>query len=263
MDIGTAKPSKDEQALVTHYLIDLVEPNETYSAVRYRREGLRVLRRIGAGGRIALVVGGTGFYIRALLDGLSVPDVPPNAEFRARMHEEAQKLGPVGLHERLRRLDPASAARIHQNNLPRLIRALEIIEYKRGPVPAGSPGQSIPTLYLGLSMEREQLRRVADRRVANQVRCGLVEETEQLLEMGYEADAPAMQGFAYRQMVSYLSSECDLATAIAGYQAATHRYIRRQMTWFRADRRIHWIDAGTEALSTATEMIERWLSTAS
>jgi tRNA dimethylallyltransferase len=260
MDIGTAKPSKDEQALVTHYLIDLVEPNETYSAVRYRREGLRVLRRIGAGGRIALVVGGTGFYIRALLDGLSVPDVPPNAEFRARMHEEAQKLGPVGLHERLRRLDPASAARIHQNNLPRLIRALEIIENRRGPVPASSPGQSIPTLYLGLSMERAQLRRVADERVVNQVRCGLVEETQQLLEMGYEADTPAMQGFAYRQIVSYLSSECDLATAIADYQAATHRYIRRQMTWFRADGRIHWIDAGSDTVPTAHHLIERWLS---
>jgi tRNA dimethylallyltransferase len=263
MDIGTAKPSKDEQALVTHYLIDLVAPNESYSAVRYRSEGLQVLRRIGAKGRIALVVGGTGFYIRALLDGLSVPDVPPNAGFRARLRDEARKLGPEGLHERLRRLDPASAARIHQNNLPRLIRALEVIEYTQGPMPASSPGHSIPTLFLGLTMERAQLRSVSDRRVVNQVKCGLVEETRRLLEMGYEAESPAMQGFAYRQMVTYLSGECDLGTAIADYQAATHRYIRRQMTWFRADGRIHWISAGIDNVSTAHHMIDRWLSTAS
>jgi tRNA dimethylallyltransferase len=263
MDIGTAKPSKDDQARVTHYLIDLVEPNETYSAVRYRREGLRVLRRIGAKGRLALVVGGTGFYVRALLDGLSVPDVPPNSAFRARLREEAQMLGTKSLHERLRRLDPASAVRIHPNNLPRLIRALEVIQYTCGPVPLGSPEESIPTLYLGLTTGRAELRAISDRRVLNQVQRGLVEETRRLLEMGYEATSPAMQGFAYRQMVSYLSGGCDLATAIADYQAATHRYIRRQMTWFRADGRIRWIEAGNEAVSNAQRIIDQWLPTAS
>ena len=263
MDIGTAKPSKEEQARVTHYLIDLVAPNETYSAVRYRSEGLRVLRHIRAKGRIALVVGGTGFYIRALLDGLSVPDVPPNAGFRARMRDEAQQLGPEVLHERLSRLDPASAARIHQSNLPRLIRALEVIQYTRAPVPPSSPGQSVPTLYLGLTMERAQLRALSDRRVVNQVKCGLVEETRRLLKMGYEADLPAMQGFAYRQMVTYLSGECDLGMAVAEYQAATHRYIRRQMTWFRADGRIRWLNAGSDSISSARHLIDQWLSTAS
>jgi len=262
MDIGTAKPTRAEQLRVRHLMIDLAEPDEPYSAQRFRQEGLRVLQRIQAAGRVAFVVGGTGFYVRTLLDGLSLPAVPPNPSLRMRMRAEAAERGAPALHARLARMDPASAARIHQNNVPRLIRALEIVEHLNGPVPAPSTGETLPALRLGLTMERRELHGVADDRVIQQVRAGLVEETRLLLEMGYSPDLPALSGFGYRQMIGYLRGEVCLADAVRDYQAATQQYIRRQLTWFRADSRITWLESGLAARGRARDLVRNWLFTA-
>ncbi|MBV9281137.1 MAG: tRNA (adenosine(37)-N6)-dimethylallyltransferase MiaA [Chloroflexi bacterium] len=271
MDIGTAKPTREERVRARHFMIDLIEPNRRYSAKEYRDEGRRVLRRIAARGRIALVVGGTGFYVRALLDGIMLPDAPPNHGLRARLREEAERSGPETLHRRLRELDPASAARVHPNNVVRVIRALEVIDCLGGPVPTaaagvtpdvpGPPtGEQIPALYLGLSMNRERLRRAADRRVTAQVAAGLVEETRLLLTMGYGLDCPPMQGFGYRHMAAYLEGRCGLQDAVQEYQTATHQYIRRQMTWFRADSRNQWLVGESDAVLTARRLIEEWIA---
>jgi tRNA dimethylallyltransferase len=261
MDIGTAKPGAEERARAPHYMLDLVEPGDTYTAARYRDEGVRVLRRTAASGRLALVAGGTGFYVRALLDDVSIPAVAPDDERRARYQAEAAKSGAATLHARLARVDPVSAERIHPNNVARVIRALEIVETLHGPVPVAQHAPGRAALFLGLTLERKRLIQIADLRVLSQVDAGLVDETRRLLEMGYDPASPALSGFGYREMIDYLAGRSTLSDAIRRYQLATHRYIRRQMTWFRADQRIRWIDGKGDAVGLAAQMVEQWLAT--
>lgn len=263
MDIGTAKPSPEERAQAPHFMIDLVEPSDTYSAQRYTEEARRVLAGSAARKRAVLVTGGTGFYLRALLDAPSFPPVPPNPDLRARLRERAALNGAEALHADLKVLDPVSAERIHPRNLPRIIRALEIVEALGGPVPPSDFIETIPGLYLGLTVARQELREIADRRVDRQIEQGLLEETDGLLAMGYSPDTPSLQGFGYREMVAHLQGRMTLAEATRAYKAATHRYIRRQMTWFRSDPRIEWLEAGPDTEGRAVERIRGWLSTVS
>ncbi|GAC1623975.1 MAG: tRNA (adenosine(37)-N6)-dimethylallyltransferase MiaA [Chloroflexota bacterium] len=260
MDVGTAKPSMRERTLVPHFMLDLIAPDEMYSVQRFRTEALKVLRRSAATARVAFVVGGTGFYIQALLDRTTLPPVVPNESLRTLLRAEAEAHGSRYLHERLSRLDPRSSARIHPNNLPRLVRALEVVDALGAPVPASQPVQSLPALYIGLSQERHDLYRAADERVITQVESGLLDETRTILAMGYDPLSPALQGFGYREMVDHLQGEISLDQAIAQYQGATRRYIRRQMTWFGRDKRIHWRDAG-DALSSCRRLVREWLAT--
>jgi tRNA dimethylallyltransferase len=260
MDIGTAKPSAAERSAVTHHLIDVVTPADVYSAQLFRQEGLQVLRRLAAQQRPALVVGGTGFYLRALLDGDLFPAVPPNHPLRAALAQEAAERGPQALHDRLAQLDPASASRVHANNLPRVIRALEIVDALGGPVPPSTTQHAVAALWLGLTQEPSRLGRTADRRAWQQIKNGLVEEVRLLLAMGYSAESPALQGFGYREMISYLRGELSLGQALAGYQLAQRQFIRRQMTWFRANRSIHWLDVEGDVEGEARSLIDDWLS---
>lgn len=261
MDIGTAKPTPAERAALPHYMLDLVEPDETYSAQRYALEAGRVLRRSVAAGRVPMVVGGTGYYIRMLLDAPVIPPVPPDEGLRQTLRAEVEEMGAVALHARLAALDPASAERIHPNNVPRVIRALEIIRYLGTPVPPASAGTEIPALFLGLRMNREDLWARADRRVLEQMDAGLLEETWLLLEMGYGPASPGLQGFGYRQMIAHLEGRYALPEAVAEYQTATHQYIRRQMTWFRQNPRITWLEAAEQPFEQAADLVERWLTT--
>jgi tRNA dimethylallyltransferase len=261
LDIGTAKPDAAERALVPHRMIDLVEPTEVYTAALYREEGQRVLARLEAEDRPAFVAGGTGFYVRALLDGLRLPDVAPDPDLRARLYEEARNQGPRVPWLRLRALDPDSAARVHPNNLSRVVRALEIVENLGSAVPTLSAEPGRPALHIGLSMERSHLHSVADARVLAQVDAGLVEETRLLLAMGYDRSSPALDGFGYRQMVAFLDGNAGLEEAIADYQLATRRYIRRQLTWFRRDSRIQWFDAEGTPVDQISSLVRAWLDT--
>ncbi|HEX6510233.1 MAG TPA: tRNA (adenosine(37)-N6)-dimethylallyltransferase MiaA [Chloroflexota bacterium] len=262
MDVGTAKPTLREQALVTHYMIDVVEPSETYSAQRFATEAARVLIAHSEMKRPIFVVGGTGFYVSALLDGLSLPSVAPNPALRARFRAEAEADGPAGLHRRLQELDPASAARIHWNNLPRLVRALEIVETLGGPVPSRPRNAGVPAMFVGLNMERETLYEIADRRIQEQMRLGLQEETARLLRMGYSPSSLALGGLGYREMVQLVQGRTTQEEAVASYQAATRRYIRRQLTWFRGDSRINWVAAGPDSIALVRHQVERYLATA-
>lgn len=259
MDIGTAKPSGEERAQVPHHMLDLVAPDDTYSVQRFALEGLKVLRKIWAAGNVPMVVGGTGFYVQALLDGTVLPPVPPNEEMRTRLRSEVEALGPAVLHARLGAVDPLSAARIHPNNIPRVIRALEVVDALGGPVPQSRAASSLPSLVLGLNRERGDLHRIADLRVLAQIEAGLVDETAALLTMGYDPALPSLQGFGYRECVQHLAGDLSLDEAIALYQGATRRYIRRQMTWFRRDDRIRWLDA-SDPIGGAVSLIRSWLS---
>ncbi|HZU12854.1 MAG TPA: tRNA (adenosine(37)-N6)-dimethylallyltransferase MiaA [Chloroflexota bacterium] len=261
MDVGTAKPTAAERAMAPHHMLDLVEPGDTYTAGRYREEGTRVLARLATSGTPALVAGGTGFYIRSLLDGMLPPAVEPNPELRKVLRALAADAGPHALHSRLAELDPTSAARIHPHNVPRLVRALEIIDALGGPIPSRQ-GREVPALYIGLTMDRVRLRMRSDQRVLAQMESGLVEETALLLAMGYDPASPALTGFGYAQMVAYLTGSMTRDVAIMAYQQATRAYIRRQMTWFRANSSINWIDAEGCPIDEAMRLITAWTSRA-
>jgi tRNA dimethylallyltransferase len=259
MDIGTAKATRAEQACARHYMLDVVAPDETYSAQRFAQEARKVLRMMGSEGRIALVVGGTGFYLRALLDSLKLPDVKPDPRLRERLRLEAHESGPAKLHARLASLDPASAERIHKNNVNRLVRALEIVIATGKPVQSPEATPAIPALYLGLTMSRAALRERANHRVLEQVGAGLVQETDRLTAMGYATDRGPLSGFGYRQAIDHLQGRSTLQEAVARYQVATLQYIRRQDTWFRSDPRIRWLDVSEQTESAAMKEIESYL----
>jgi tRNA dimethylallyltransferase len=241
-------------------MIDLVAPDERFSVQRFTLEATRVLHRLAAAGHIALVVGGTGYYVRALLDRPGIPEVPPDPVLRARLTEEVERAGNAAVHARLAKLDPASAIRVHPNNTPRLLRALEIVERLGGPVPNQPASRPIQTLYLGLDMERAELRRHVDERVKDQIRAGLVDETRLLLAMGYDPSLPSLSGLGYREMVAFLQGRIDLPAATNRYQMATHQYVRKQRTWFRSDQRIVWLDSGHDATKRALEEVDRWIA---
>jgi tRNA dimethylallyltransferase len=262
MDICTAKPSTADRASVPHYMVDVIEPSESYSAQRFASEAEKIVQAMARRSRPVFVVGGTGFYVSVLLDRRSVPSVSPDPVLREKLRVEAAKVGPQEMHARLQVMDPASASRIHPNNLPRIVRALEIVELTGGPVPAEPRRAPVPALYLGLQLERSVLHRLADQRIAEQMRRGLVEEVEMLLTMGYAPSLPALDGLGYRQMIQYVNGETSREEAIEQYKIATHQYIRRQLTWFRKDDRISWFPVDSSTDQTLRERVRRHLSTA-
>ncbi len=246
MDIATAKPSAEERARVPHHALDMIWPDESYTLAEYQRDAQAAISAIHARGRLPLLVGGTGLYIRAVVDGLAIPEVEPQAELRAELEAEAATHGAAALVERLRRVDPISASRIDQANVRRLVRALEVSLVTGKPFSEQQGSRPTPyttILTLGLSMERTALHARADQRIAAMLRSGLVEETRALVERGYTWSLPSMSSLGYREMGAYLRGEISLEEAVARFEFATHAYIRRQMTWFRTDTRIHWLDA--------------------
>lgn len=263
MDVGTAKPSRDERSAVRHYMLDLVEPDQDYSAQQYKQEASKVVRGLARHGRRGLVVGGTGFYLQALLDAQFVAGVPPNPVLREGLRAEIASRGNEPLHAELASIDPASAARIHPNNTSRLVRALEIVRTLGGPVPITRGTPNPHALILGVTSDRDSLYRTADARVDNQIRAGLVRETETLLAMGYAPESPGLAGFGYAQMVAHVREGRPLSQAIEEYKFATHAYIRRQYTWFRRDERIRWVESTETGLRQAIDTVAAWMSTAS
>jgi tRNA dimethylallyltransferase len=248
MDIATAKPTADEQARVRHHLLDVVWPDESCTLAEYQRDAQAAIADIWARGRLPLLVGGTGLYVRAVVDGLAIPEVAPQPELRAALEAEATERGVGALLERLRALDPVAAARIDAQNPRRLIRALEVCIISGRPFSEQQGRRPTPyqAVLLGLSMPREALYIRADARIAQMLAAGLVAETEALVARGYDWSLPAMSSLGYREIGAYLRGELTLAAAAERFEQATHAYIRRQMTWFRPDQRIHWLDAALE-----------------
>jgi len=247
MDVGTAKPSWSEQRQIPHHLVDVVDPDEPYSVALYQHQALAAIARIHARGRLPALVGGTGLYVRAVCDGLRIPNVPPDEPFRAEMEARAAREGWQSLQAELARVDPESAARIEARNVRRVIRALEVhratgvpfsVWQRRDPPPFRS-------VFVGLDLPRDALYARIDARAQAQVDAGLVEEVQSLAERGYDWSLTSMSGFGYREMGQYLRGEIDRQTAIERYQQATRHYARRQATWFRPDARIRWLDAAS------------------
>jgi len=253
MDIGTAKPTPEQRALAPHHLLDSIAPDTPYTLADYQANAQAAIAAIHARGHLPLLVGGTGLYIRAVVDNLAIPEVPPQWELRHELEAQAAREGPAALHVRLAALDPASAARIDPANLRRVIRALEVTLVTGQPFSAAQGARPSPydTLLLGLTCERARLYERADRRVDAMLAAGLVDEVRALVAQGYNWRLPAMTSLGYGEIGAYLRGETSLAEATTHLKHHTHRYIRRQDTWFRPDTRIRWLDSCAAGLEDA------------
>jgi tRNA dimethylallyltransferase len=252
MDIGTAKPTPEERARVPHHLIDVADPGERYDVFRYQRDARAVLDSVAARGRPAVVVGGTGLYVRALLDGLDLASVPTDLVLRARIEADAERGGAEALHARLRELDPAAAARVDARNVRRVVRYVEAALLTGGLVASWRRDGAIPARKVGLAPPRETLLQAIDVRVRRMVDAGVLNETRALLARGLDPTLPSLSGHGYVHWLRHLAGALGLDEAIALTIRDTRRYSRRQMTWFRRDGAIQWIDPTAEDPLPAT-----------
>lgn len=263
MDIGTAKPAPEERDQVPHHLFDIVRPDEPFSLGRWLELAREALEDIWSRDRLPILVGGTGQYVWALLEGWTVPKVPPQPELRRQLEERARREGVESLYAELAGRDPAATAFVDPRNLRRVVRALEVMEATGRPFSeqrrrAGAPFRH---LTIGLWLPRRELYRRIDQRVEEMVRRGLVDEVRGLLARGLTPDLPAMSSIGYREICQYLRGELTLAEAIERIKAGTHRLVRHQENWFRrADPRIHWLRAeDPQLIEKASRLVEEFL----
>ncbi|MBN1485102.1 MAG: tRNA (adenosine(37)-N6)-dimethylallyltransferase MiaA [Chloroflexia bacterium] len=262
MDIGTAKPTPTERAAVPHHMIDLVDPDQPLSLAEYCDQARAALQDISRRARLPFLVGGTGQYLAALLQGWKIPRVPPQTDLRERLRQQAQREGVHSLYERLQEIDPPAAANILPNNLRRIIRALEVFEVSGRPF-SEQRGRETPPydfLILGLTMERPALYERVDHRAERMVQQGLVHEVHSLLQRGYEWDLPAMSGLGYAQFRPCLEGRCSLEEALTRLKYDTHAFIRHQYTWFRRFSVQRWFDMSQADEQKAVKAhVQEWL----
>ena len=258
IDIGTAKPTASERASAPHHLIDVADPDEPCTLGLFLGMANAALDDIWSRGRQPIVVGGTGQYVWALLEGWNVPRVPPDHELRARLEAIVAKYGPDALIRELLDVDPASAVNIDSRNVRRVIRAIEVTRATGRPFSAWQQkvAPDFETTILGLRMERRALYARIDARVDAMLAAGLVDEVRALNSSGYSCDLPSLASIGYRQVCAHVRGELSLADATAQIKTETHRLARMQHTWFReADPRIHWLDADVPNLLTDAQSI--------
>jgi tRNA dimethylallyltransferase len=246
MDIGTDKPTSEERQRVPHHLVDIVNPDEEFTLAQYQSMAYAAIDDVLARGRVPLLVGGTGLYMKAVVEGWSIPRVRPNEALRAELYREAESKGGETLHARLRRVDPIAAEKIDPRNVRRVVRALEVYLETGRPISELQRRRPPPyrVLQIGLTMERAALYQRIDRRVDRMIERGLVEEVRGLVEQGYGYELPAMSGLGYRQVGCYLRGEISLEEAIRLIKRDTRRFVRQQSNWFRLDDEgIHWFQA--------------------
>jgi tRNA dimethylallyltransferase len=264
MDIGTAKPTHDEQEEVRHHLIDTIYPDQTYSAGTYVRDVQEVLRSVVNDHRTPIVVGGAGLYIRALMGGLfQAPNIPPHVREQIRLEMESN--GTAAMHEHLSQVDPEAGGRIHPNDQQRIGRALEVYEttgtnlteWQRTSMPE-SPVLDLQVV--GVRRERTELYARTDLRVHDMIKAGLVEEVEGLLSQGYTKETPGLGTFGYKQIVDHLAGHISLSEAVADIQQQTRRYAKRQLTWFRHASPTQWLtlDHDSDPRSVCKEIAARF-----
>ncbi len=242
LDIGTAKPSAQDRARVPHHCIDHVDPSQRYHLARFLADATAAIADIRSRGRRPLLVGGTGQYVWALLEGWDVPPVPPDTDFRAALEARALDEGAAVLHAELALIDARAAQRIPSTNVRRVIRALEVHHLTGRPISSWHDARNpVSAVIVAPQVDRDVLDQRIDARVERMFADGLVEETRALIDAGLPRDAPGLESVGYREVVQHLGAELTLADAIAATQQATRRLARRQWTWFGLDDdRIHW-----------------------
>ncbi|MDI3540906.1 MAG: tRNA dimethylallyltransferase [Thermosediminibacterales bacterium] len=247
MDIGTAKPTPEERQRIPHHMIDIVEPDEEFSVADYKELAEEKIKSIFEKGKIPLLVGGTGLYVKAVIDNYFFSDASIDKEYRETLKQIALEKGGDYLHDILNKKDPAAASRIHPNDIKRIIRALEVyyqtgkpISYFEKETQKGSTPYNLS--YFGLTMSRERLYNLINQRVDDMIAKGLVDEVKGLLERGYNKELNALKGLGYKQIIGYLEGGYNLEKAIEILKRDTRRFAKRQFTWFKRDKRIKWIN---------------------
>ncbi|MFZ5633763.1 MAG: tRNA (adenosine(37)-N6)-dimethylallyltransferase MiaA [Bacillota bacterium] len=258
MDIGTAKPSPEERGGVPHHMIDVAGPGEMFNVALYSQSVKEILNDIRERKKLPMLVGGTGLYVRAVIDGYNFSEAGTDRELRAGLMQECADRGRAALHRRLREIDPEAASRLHVNDVKRVVRALEVY-YLTGKTLSGSAGRegqpAFNLLMYGLTMDRKELYARIEKRVDKMMAAGLVEEVRGLLARGYSPQLTSMQGLGYKEIILYLNGELPLAEAVELLKRNTRRFAKRQLTWFRRDERIKWIDAGKKGVEEVTAEI--------
>ena len=252
MDIGTAKPTKKEMKRVAHHLIDIVYPDEKFTAADYGKKAREVIKEIIKRKKQPIVVGGSGLYLKALIKGF-FQGPKGDEKLRERLKEEESKFGLDHLFDRLKKVDPKAALRIHPHDSVRIIRALEVYELTGKPITLLQEKGSyepfeMDFVKIGLTLDRKRLYERIDRRVEKMISEGFLDEVKALKEKGYLSGFKAFKTVGYQELFSYLEGKIDFQKAIETIKLNTRRYAKRQLTWFRKDKEIKWLDAEKEDL---------------
>ena len=261
MDIGTAKATPEQRARIPHHLLDVVSPSDVLTLAEYQRRAYAAIDEILARSRLPILVGGTGQYVHAVVEGWSIPAVAPRPELRVELEQRARVEGATALHDWLAQLDPTAASHIDYRNVRRVIRALEVCLTTGQPI--SELQRKNPPAYrieqFGVMRPRPELYARIDARVDRMMEDGLVEEVRSLVATGYRWELPAMSGLGYRQVGQYLRDEVTLAEAVALIKKQTRRFVHQQQTWFRADDpTIHWLEPCGESLAEILVMLAAW-----
>lgn len=262
MDIGSAKISKAEMKGVPHFLIDELDPSEEFNIVVFQKLAYQYIEEIYKRGHIPILTGGTGFYIQSVLYGIDFEEEETDPYYREELEKYAKTYGAEALHKRLQQVDEESAKQIHANNIKRVIRALEYYKQTKQPISEHnkiqrkkeSPYQFV---YFVLNRERTELYNRINLRVEQMVKQGLVEEVKQLLEKGYGRELVSMQGLGYKEIAASLEGEISLEDAIERIKRDTRHFAKRQLTWFRREKEVTWIDM--EQFISTEELVEELL----
>ncbi len=262
MDIGSAKITKEEMDGIPHYLIDVLEPYEEFSVHLFKQMAEKALEEIYAKGMIPIIVGGTGFYIQALLYDIQFTDTDTDTEYREKMETLAEQNGLEWLHDRLREVDSEAAEQIHANNVKRVIRALEYFHQTGQKISEHNAEERQRTspylhVYFVLNRDRAELYRRIDLRVDMMLEAGLLDEVNKLKEMGYTQDMVAMKGLGYKEILDYLGGEISQDEAIYRIKRDTRHFAKRQLTWFRRERDVTWVELDGRAFD---EVLDEMLS---
>lgn len=262
MDIGTAKPSTDEQAQVPHHLIDFIDPDYNLTVAEYQDLAFQKINDLHNHDKLPFLVGGTGQYISAVAEGWSIPRVPPHPEIRAELEAYVAEHDANALHEKLHQIDAVSAEKIHPNNVRRVIRAIEVYRVTGKPISKLQEKKPPPyrILTIGLKLDREILYPRVDSRIDRMIEQGFVEEVQTLLEMGYSRTLPSMTGLGYLEIAEHLLDGTPLEEAIQKTKFSTHDFIRRQDVWFRGhDNDILWHNVEEIDVNRVEQSICDWL----
>jgi tRNA dimethylallyltransferase len=263
LDIGTAKPTPEEQTAAVHHLIDVVDPDQVLGLAEYQEMAYTAIEDVLYRNRIPFLVGGTGQWVQAVLQGWGVPQVPPDYELRAELEAEVARVGPQSLHARLTSVDPVAAGKIDYRNVRRVIRALEV--YLKTGIPFSDHRRAQPPRYrilqIGLTMPREVLYIRVDDRIDRMMEAGLLAEVRTLLDEGYGLKLPAMSGLGYRQIGKYLAGELSLDEAVHLIKKETRRFVRQQYNWFQLDDpNIHWFEISLDVYQSIKRTAKAFLA---